>query len=119
MPTERSTLSSAQRCEVQRCSLGSPAAASVITPSFLNLERDDAASTLQLQPDQEDIGVVIRAGGIGVQLVVTILAFERQFAGELVGQRGAKRSPGVLALQEAVAVARLADIVVEAITCPH
>src|SRR5712671_8222762 len=116
MPTERSTLSSAQRCAVQRRTLGSPAAASVITSSFLTSERDDAVSALQLQPDHEDIGVVTRAGQIGLQLVVAILALERELPVEFVGQRGAKRGPGVLALQGPIAGA---DIIVEAITRLH
>src|SRR5260221_5795180 len=116
MPTERSTLSSAQRCAVQRRTFGSPAAASVITPSLPTLERDDAVSTLQLQPDQEGAGVVIRTGRIGVQLIVAILALERELPVEFVGQRGAKGGPGVLALRRATAGA---DITVEAITRLH
>src|SRR3954467_15161961 len=116
MPTERSTLSKAQRCAVTRRTLGSPAEASVITSSFLTLERDDAASALQLQPDQKDVGVVARARQIGLQLIVAILAFERELPVEFVGQRGAERGPGVLALRRAIAGA---DIIIEAIIRLH
>src|SRR5882757_2932831 len=115
MPTERSTLSSAQRCPVQRRTSGSPSMISVIASS----DGDDDASALQLQPDQEDIGVVGHPGGIGMQLVVAVLALERKFAGELVGQRAAERHPGVLALQAAVAVTGRADIVVETVPRPN
>src|SRR6187401_2935062 len=113
MPTERSTLSSAQRCSVQRRTFGSPWAMSVIVPPAKSGRHDDV-SALQLQPDQEDVGVIARTG-VGLQQVVAVLALEPEIAVELVGQRGAERHSLILALLAARAGARVADVFVPAI----
>src|SRR5438309_9839217 len=97
MPTERSTLSSAQRCPVQRRTFGSPWAMSVIVPPAKS-GRHDAVSALQLQPDQEDVGVVAGAG-VGLQLVIAVLALEPEIAVEFVGQGGAQRHTLILTLR--------------------
>src|SRR4051812_8726860 len=80
------------------------------------IERDDAASALQLQPDQENAGIVVHAGRIGVQLIVAVLALERELPVEFIGQRGAERRPGVLALDRAGGGA---DVIVKAVARLH
>src|SRR5215218_8694337 len=114
MPTERSTLSSAQRCSVQRRTFGSPWAMSVIVPPAKSGRHDDV-SALQLQPDQEDIGVVARAD-VGLQLVVAVLALEPEIAVELVCQSGSYRHTPIFTCH---ARAQVADVFVETIPRPQ